>query len=137
MFLTVCCWYRESSIPCATKKDDHMIIKIKDKKLANDIFFVMRSVGMKIIKKMCENFGNIISIYGDQNPKNNTESALLTKISIIEQEVDKYYGFVISGNHRYLLGDFTVTHNTLSMAGLIVRDKMEWNMDIPFTVEKN
>lgn len=28
--------------------------------------------------------------------------------------VDDYYGFVIDGNHRYLLGDFTVTHNTLA-----------------------
>ena len=27
--------------------------------------------------------------------------------------VGDYYGFVIDGNHRYLLADFTVTHNTL------------------------
>lgn len=27
--------------------------------------------------------------------------------------VDNYYGFNISGNHLYLLGDYTVTHNTL------------------------
>ena len=25
---------------------------------------------------------------------------------------DKYYGFQIDGNSRFLLGDFTVTHNT-------------------------
>lgn len=28
----------------------------------------------------------------------------------------EYYGFVIDGNHRFLLGDFTVTHNTYSAA---------------------
>lgn len=27
---------------------------------------------------------------------------------------DDYYGFTITGNRRYLLGDFTVTHNTLA-----------------------
>lgn len=28
----------------------------------------------------------------------------------------EFYGFVIDGNHRFLLGDFTVTHNTYSTA---------------------
>lgn len=32
--------------------------------------------------------------------------------------VGDYYGFEIDGNHRYLLGDFTVTHNTLFMQSL-------------------
>ena len=27
--------------------------------------------------------------------------------------IDEYYGFTIDGNHRYLLGDFQVTHNTV------------------------
>src|SRR5690606_20502792 len=26
--------------------------------------------------------------------------------------VDEYYGFVLDGNHRFVLGDGTVTHNT-------------------------
>jgi hypothetical protein len=35
-----------------------------------------------------------------------------TKISVVPLGVGDYYGFVLDGNHRYLLGDFTVTHNT-------------------------
>lgn len=34
-------------------------------------------------------------------------------IKITAVGVDDYYGFVIDGNRRFLLGDFTVTHNTL------------------------
>jgi hypothetical protein len=31
---------------------------------------------------------------------------------VIPMEIDDYYGFELNGNHRYLIGDFTVTHNT-------------------------
>ena len=34
-------------------------------------------------------------------------------ISVIEMEEDDYYGFEIDGNHRFVLGDLTVTHNTV------------------------
>lgn len=37
------------------------------------------------------------------------------KIKIEPIGFDNYYGFELDGNHRYVLGDFTVTHNT-SMA---------------------
>jgi len=30
----------------------------------------------------------------------------------------KYYGFTLDGNRRYVLGDFTVTHNTMSSIGV-------------------
>ena len=40
--------------------------------------------------------------------------ALYTKFRVAPiQELD-YYGFTIDGNHRFLLGDFTVTHNTIT-----------------------
>ena len=35
---------------------------------------------------------------------------------------DDYYGFEIDGNRRYLMGDFTVTHNTLITLGYIVKN---------------
>ena len=34
-------------------------------------------------------------------------------IEIQEKEIDDYYGFEIDGNRRFVLGDFTVTHNTV------------------------
>ena len=36
-----------------------------------------------------------------------------TEIEIEPLDVGNYNGFVIDGNHRFLLGDFTVTHNTI------------------------
>lgn len=36
----------------------------------------------------------------------------LTEITVEPMYVGDYFGFEIDGNHRYLLGDFTVTHNT-------------------------
>lgn len=36
----------------------------------------------------------------------------LTEITVEKLEMGDYYGFTLDGNHRYLLGDFTVTHNT-------------------------
>jgi hypothetical protein len=38
----------------------------------------------------------------------------LISIKILSVGRDKYYGFNTDGNHRYLLGDFTVTHNCIS-----------------------
>lgn len=40
------------------------------------------------------------------------KNCLHTSINIIPLEEDNYYGFVLDGNHRFLLGDFTVTHNS-------------------------
>lgn len=43
----------------------------------------------------------------------------LTEIEVEKLEVGDYYGFEISGNHRYLLGDFTVTHNTSFLLAIL------------------
>ncbi|CAG8604181.1 16786_t:CDS:10, partial [Cetraspora pellucida] len=34
------------------------------------------------------------------------------RFEVEEIGIGDYYGFVVDGNHRFLLGDFTVTHNT-------------------------
>lgn len=39
-------------------------------------------------------------------------------ISVEYVGVDDYYGFELDGNHRFLLGDFTVTHNTSFMENM-------------------
>jgi len=40
------------------------------------------------------------------------ENKLLSKLSVKPIGIGKYNGFIINGNHRFLLGDFTVTHNS-------------------------
>jgi len=42
------------------------------------------------------------------------KDVLVTGISVQYVGEDDYYGFTLDGNCRYLIGDFTVTHNTCS-----------------------
>jgi len=115
----------------------------KNQDLANDILFLARSLGMrgtmKECKKSCIYKGEkrygiycriIITGEGLQDipvkcPRkkarkhNQIKNCLNTGIKVIPLEKDEYYGFQIDGNSRFLLGDFTVTHNTsLSKKGL-------------------
>ena len=115
----------------------------KNSRLANDILFLVRSLGfrgtMKECTKSCMYKGEkragqyhriIISGSGREEiptllerkrPKEHKQikDGLNTGIKVVPLEEDKYYGFQIDGNSRFLLGDFTVTHNTtLAKKGL-------------------
>ena len=108
----------------------------KNKNLSDDILFIARSLGFtayqKECKKSCLYKGEkkegvyhriIISGHGlNEIPvkidrkkaekrlqKKNTS---VTGIKIVAKGHGDYYGFELDGNHRYLLGSFTVTHNT-------------------------
>jgi superfamily II DNA or RNA helicase len=106
----------------------------KNKQLADDIAYVARSLGfasfVKTVTKTCTNNGKsgtyyLVTIYGDglehipvllprkkASPRKQTKDALVTGFKAVPIDDKNYYGFVIGGNHRFLLGDFTVTHNT-------------------------
>ena len=109
----------------------------KSKQLADDIVFLARSVGLatttRIVQKSCTYKGErrVGSYYrtfisGDIGlipAKLLRKHAAIRKqikdvckygISVEPLGVGDYYGFVIDANHRYLLGDFSVTHNTCS-----------------------
>ena len=126
----------------------------KRQNLANDIVYLTRSLGfrshVKSVLKSCmyknekrQNTYYKVTISGKlisdiplilQHKKATTQpnkDQLCTDISIVQDCVDDYYGFTIDGNRRFLLGDFTVTHNTLSMVTLVLRDKMEWDLETP------
>ena len=77
----------------------------KSKKLANDILFLIRSLGFYAIMKKIKDYYIIIL-------KKNQTDQLVYEIKVEKLDIDDYYGFKIDGNHRFLLGDFTVTHNT-------------------------
>lgn len=47
-----------------------------------------------------------------ENPHKNTRNPLRTGFEVVPTGVDDFYGFSITGNRLFLLGDFTVTHNT-------------------------
>lgn len=52
---------------------------------------------------------------------------LLQPIRVQESGVGQYYGFTLDGNHRYMMGDFTVTHNTT-----LVKDGICKALGLPF-----
>lgn len=103
----------------------------KSKKIFDDIIFVARSLGLmasvgksKIIDGTEYYRANIYGTGIEDIPtkiprkeakeyKHNKDSAVY-KIKVKELPKGKYCGFELDGNGRFLLGDFTVTHNTSS-----------------------
>lgn len=105
----------------------------KSKKLAEQVKWLAQSVGMhatlKEVRKSSQN--GTVGTYFRLNISRNTEIVpvrlarkrakrigneqrdnLHFAFSIEKLGVDDYYGFEIDGNKRFMLGDFTVTHNT-------------------------
>ena len=99
-----------------------------------DVIFLCRSLGF-IVEYDNDEY---ISIFGNNLndiPVVECEKAVMTEYkdnllytSIIVEPMgeDNYYGFTIDGNHRFLLGDFTVTHNT------VISRLLASVMDYPF-----
>jgi superfamily II DNA or RNA helicase len=56
-------------------------------------------------------------------PRRQIKDVLNYRIKLTKLEVDDYYGFEIDGNRRFVLGDFTVTHNTVLSLNIISRLK--------------
>ena len=105
----------------------------KNKRLAKDILFLARSLGfaayLKLKKKSAHKRHSVIyyevSIHGDCSTiptkinrksistKKHKKDVLVTGIKVKKVGVGNYYGFELEGDKkRFLLGDFTVAHNT-------------------------
>ena len=107
----------------------------KSEKLIDDVIYLARSLGFACYKskqkKGCwylaeykEDDYYRISISGNineipvlcprkrANQRRQIKNVLNTGITVKQLDTDNYYGFEIDGNSRYVLGDFTVTHNT-------------------------
>lgn len=77
-----------------------------------DLLFVFRSIGLfPIVTEDGLDISNIT--FKNMSFVQNNKSYLKNKINIIELPENKYYGFEIDGNKRFVLGDCTVTHNTV------------------------
>lgn len=120
-------------------------VTLKVKQLADDLTFIARSLGfacyMKPCKKSCQNgfTGDYwrMTISGDfsglpfvrNRHKDNVaerkqkKSVLVTGIKVEPLEVDDYYGFEIDGDRLFMLGDFTVTHNTVIFSSIIAAEQ--------------
>lgn len=109
----------------------------KNNQLSEDIVYLCRSLGFACYsrkkKSYCIYKGkkiwgeyNRISIYGKGlenipvlcprkkvSARKQIKDALTGVINVNYIGNGNYYGFTLDGNHRYLLGNFVVTHNTL------------------------
>lgn len=123
----------------------------KQKVLAEDVVFVARSVGfaayMKPCKKTCTNNRKVgqyyrVFISGDvsQIPvrirrkkaevRKQKKNVLLTGIKVQSIGKGEYYGFEIDGDGRFLLGDFTVTHNTYMGSAILAEKRPRYGLII-------
>jgi superfamily II DNA or RNA helicase len=83
--------------------------------LLNDIIYLSRSLGLAYNKNCI--YGKGIEDIPTVTPHKITKlltDVLLTNLTVEEVGEGDYYGFTLDGNCRYLMGDFTVTHNTCS-----------------------
>ena len=109
----------------------------KNRRLAEDILFLVRSLGFRAtlteVEKTCTNApgGPVTGTYwkcwfsgeGLENIpcrierkrarlRRQKKDALVCGIEVEAVGRGEYCGFTLDGNHRFLLGDFSVTHNT-------------------------
>jgi superfamily II DNA or RNA helicase len=80
-------------------------LECKNTTLVNDIIFVSRSVGFT-----ANIINNILTVIIN-NLYDNYYNAY--DITVEYAGIDNYYGFMIDNNRLFVLGDFTVTHNTI------------------------
>jgi dTMP kinase len=117
-------------------------IVLKREILAQDVAFVARSLGfatyVKPCRKTCVNnqttgsyFRLCISGAVDEIPvklprrqaqkRQQKKDVLVTGITVTEHGVDDFFGFEVNEDHLFLLGDFTVTHNSTQIRLLAAR----------------
>jgi Rad3-related DNA helicase len=104
----------------------------KSEQLSTDVAFLARSLGLaayvkSYIKRCQNNFSGTyhrVTISGDCSiipcrvsrkkspPRFQKKNVLVTGFAIEEVEEGEFCGWTLTGNGRYLLSDFTVTHNS-------------------------
>ena len=112
---------------CTCKGYDYIS---KSRRLADDVAFLCRSAGLRASVKPCiKGYRDVkgvyyrISISGDcsiipcrvkrkiADKRQQKKSVLRTGFHVEPAGCGEYYGFTVDGDNRYLLSDFTITHN--------------------------
>lgn len=106
--------------------------------MVKDILYLVSSLGMRLSISKVETANEIYYrcvVYGDSlseipcmisgRLKNNASGNFLcADVRVVLKGYGKYYGFTIDGNSRFLLNDFTVTHNTRTMCTFMENNPM-------------
>jgi intein/homing endonuclease len=121
---------------CLDKAKNYFEFTQKNEALMDDVVYLCRSLGFSCYKSNkntswthngIKKFGNAfrINISGKgieeiptiiprkkASARKQIKDVLVTGIKVEYVNEDDYYGFMLDGNCRYVMGDFTVTHNT-------------------------
>lgn len=114
-------------------------ITVKNNKIVEGIVFIARSLGFRVTlnerykKNTKTDKGDMyayIGIYGNTQEipvkvqykkceeRKSKKNPLVCGIDVSYYGRGEYFGFEIDGNKRFLLGDFTITHNTEVISGI-------------------
>lgn len=94
------------------------MVKILEPKIINDIKYYngniygknLEDIPIRVMRTTDKNFNNFNNLNNFNNFNFN-----LCDIKVEKLGKNKYHGFELDGNGRFLLGDFTITHNTSSI----------------------
>ena len=97
---------------------EYVKIQINHRQLYKDFLFMVRSVGTKYSIEPPKvspsgKFPEIPTIIIHESEITNSIENRIYPITVTELGTGEYFGFEITGNRRFLLGDFTITHNTV------------------------
>lgn len=106
---------------------------VENERVFDDIIFIARSLGFSAYKSKCPMMEDYIATiqgkgteeipvkrrYMNFNRYLQKHDILNTPIKLEKLGIDDYYGFEIDGNRRFVLGDCTVTHNTVMALKII------------------
>lgn len=123
-------------------ENNQYLIDAPNQNIAKDIVYLCRSLGYKTINGIViiisgENLNEIpVRMLHKQAHRRAVKDDLLTcNFTITEFGTGNYCGWELDGNGRFLLGDFTVTHNT-STKNLTYINLHHWNNKIPNDVKE-
>lgn len=94
--------------PAATAAAATAELALDSPELLDDATFVARCLGVSVRARACP-LGRERCFHASLH---SGRDALRTAIRLEPLGEGEYYGFTLDGNRRFLLGDFTVTHNT-------------------------
>lgn len=108
-------------------RNDNFNIIVDDTKpkLLEDIIYLCRSLGINVDKTKGDTYTRLILRTSGQifteiptkitrnKPLHCPNEPLVQDIRVSKVGHDNYYGFTLDGNHKFLLGSMTVTHNTM------------------------
>ncbi len=88
-----------------------------DENIKNNLVFLIRSVGLSVKIAYKKNMWIITKLRSTQD--------VLYPFIIEYHSTGKYCGFELSGNGRFLLDDFTITHNTATSINIATKIKLK------------